>query len=122
MQDDEEAIREIMASMLRSEGYECQTAETAAETFDILNAQRVDLIICGYIEWSEKDFKLMTTAFPDVPFIICTATRDRSMVENHLRITPLNYLLKPFDREEMIDAVRRALEHRGRNHGSGVSK
>lgn len=71
VQDDEEAIREIMASMLRSEGYECQTAETAAETFDILNAQRVDLIICGYFEWSEKDFKLMTTAFPDVPVIIC---------------------------------------------------
>ena len=111
VQDDEEAMREIMAAMLQSAGYECLTAETSAETLAILAGRRVDVVVSGYWGWSEKDFKHMTTTF-DVPVIICTATHNRSMIENHLRSTAFDHLFKPFERERLFDIVRRVLEHR----------
>jgi DNA-binding NtrC family response regulator len=78
VEDDEEAIREIMTSMLTAVGYECTVAETPAQTLEILDSgERVDLVCCGVTEWDEDSLKSMigTTTSRIIPTIVSTATK-----------------------------------------------
>lgn len=113
VQDDEETIREIVALMLTSAGFECRAVATPKATLKILKSNKpVDLVLCGISEWPEKDFKRMTATFPDVPVVVLTAAHDIRVVLNGLRMGAYDFLLKPFRREQLIALARRALEYR----------
>jgi len=51
-------------------------------------------------------------SFPDLPVIMVTAVHDISVALAAIRNGAYDYLLKPFEREQMLAMVRRALEHR----------
>jgi DNA-binding NtrC family response regulator len=112
VQDDEEPIREIINAMLSSERYECHLAETPQETLDILATREIDLVLCGVLEWMEKDFKHMIARYPNVPVGIVTGVHDINAVLQPIRNGAYDFLLKPFEREQLFFFVRRALEHR----------
>jgi putative nucleotidyltransferase with HDIG domain len=50
--------------------------------------------------------------FPDMPVIMVTAVHDISVALAALRNGAYDYLLKPFEREQLLASVRRALENR----------
>jgi putative nucleotidyltransferase with HDIG domain len=50
--------------------------------------------------------------FPDIPVVMVTAMHDISIALNAIRNGAYDYLLKPFDREQLLATVRRALENR----------
>jgi putative nucleotidyltransferase with HDIG domain len=50
--------------------------------------------------------------FPDMPVVMVTAMHDISVALNAIRNGAYDYLLKPFDREQLLATVRRALENR----------
>jgi DNA-binding NtrC family response regulator len=112
VQDDDEPLREIINAMLSSERYECRLAETAQETLEILAAQEIDLVLCGVLEWTEKNFRYMIARYPNVPVGIVTAVHDINFVLQPIRNGAYDFLLKPFEREQLYCFVRRALEHR----------
>lgn len=114
LQDDEETIREIVTGMLTSAGFECRGIETPKETLEVLESEKnIDLVLCGILEWSEKEFKGMTATFPDVPVVVLTAVHDISVLLNGLRMGAYDYLQKPFEREQLLFVAGRALECRG---------
>jgi putative nucleotidyltransferase with HDIG domain len=50
--------------------------------------------------------------FPDMPVVMVTAMHDISIALSAIRNGAYDYLLKPFDREQLLATVRRALETR----------
>jgi cyclic di-GMP phosphodiesterase len=113
VEDDEETVREIIGSMLTSAGYECRMAGTPIETLDVLTSgEDFDLVCSGITEWPEEDFKRMVETFPDVPVVVSTSTHDRALMLKVLHMGAYDFLLRPFEREQLIFAVRRALEYR----------
>src|SRR6201981_3273683 len=50
--------------------------------------------------------------FPDMPVVMVTAVHDISVALAAIRNGAYDYLLKPFDREQLLATVRRALENR----------
>src|SRR5206468_9219013 len=50
--------------------------------------------------------------FPDMPVVMVTAVHDISIALNAIRNGAYDYLLKPFEREQLLATVRRALENR----------
>jgi len=56
--------------------------------------------------------RLFKTKHPDVPFIIETGIADPSVRAALMRDGAYDYLLKPFERDRLLTAVRRALEYR----------
>jgi putative nucleotidyltransferase with HDIG domain len=50
--------------------------------------------------------------FPDIPVVMVTAMHDISIALNSIRNGAYDYLLKPFDREQLLATVRRAMENR----------
>jgi len=50
--------------------------------------------------------------FPDMPVVMVTAVHDLSVALAAIRNGAYDYLLKPFEREQLLNTVRRALENR----------
>jgi len=50
--------------------------------------------------------------FPDMPVVMVTAVHDISVALAAIRNGAYDYLLKPFEREQLLNAVGRALENR----------
>jgi putative nucleotidyltransferase with HDIG domain len=50
--------------------------------------------------------------FPDMPVVMVTAVHDVSVALASIRNGAYDYLLKPFEREQLLSVVRRALENR----------
>lgn len=112
VQDDEEPIREIVDSMLSSMSYQCHLAETPEETLSVLAATQIDVVLCGILEWTEENLRHMIAKYPDVSICILTACQDINFVLNPIRNGAYDFLLKPFEREQLLLLVRRALQRR----------
>jgi len=113
IEDNEEATREIMTSILTAAGYECGVAATPAETLKVLKSgAKVDLVLCEIADWAEEDFKCMIwTTTPDIiPVLVSTGVV--GLMSKVLQMGAYDFLIKPFQREQLIFAVRRALQHR----------
>jgi putative nucleotidyltransferase with HDIG domain len=114
--DDEEAIREIVCSMLTTANYQCTQASSGLKALDVLatgaefelmlsDLMMADLDGIGLLERTKEKF-------PDMPVVMVTAVHDISVALSAIRNGAYDYLLKPFEREQLLATVRRALENR----------
>src|SRR5205085_2480750 len=114
--DDQEAIREIGSSMLGSAGYVCTQAASGVEALGILNSGEEFSLMLSDLMMAELDglglLERTKEKYPDMPVIMVTAVHDISVALAALRNGAYDYLLKPFEREQLLATVRRALENR----------
>src|SRR5580692_956907 len=114
--DDEEAIREIVASMLTSAGYSCQQAGSGMEALGVLNSNETFELMLSDLMMADLDgiglLERTKEKYPDMPVVMVTAVHDISVALQALRNGAYDYLLKPFEREQLLNTVRRALENR----------
>ena len=114
--DDEEAIREIVSSMLTSAGYACTQAGSGLQALEVLNAgSQFDLLLSDLMMPELDGLGLLERVkerYPDMPVIMVTAVHDISVALGAIRNGAYDYLLKPFEREQLLATVRRALENR----------
>jgi putative nucleotidyltransferase with HDIG domain len=114
--DDEEPIREILTSMLGSAGYECQEAGSGKEALAVLDSgEQFELMLSDQMMPELNGNELLERSkekYPDIPVIMVTAVHDISVALGAIRNGAYDYLLKPFEREQLLATVRRALENR----------
>lgn len=114
--DDEEPIREIISSMLSAAGYKTRQAASGMDALATLNSNGEFELVLSDLMMAELDgIALLERAkekFPDMPVIMVTAVHDISVALAAIRNGAYDYLLKPFEREQLLAIVRRALEHR----------
>jgi cyclic di-GMP phosphodiesterase len=114
--DDEEPIREIISSMLGAAGYKTQQACSGMEALAILNSTGEFELMLSDLMMAEMDgIALLDRSkekYPDMPVIMVTAQHDISIALATIRNGAYDYLLKPFEREQLLNIVARALEHR----------
>jgi len=114
--DDEETIREIVSSMLGGAKFESRQAASGAEALSILDSgEEFDLVLSDLMMAEMDGIALLERSkerFPDLPVVMVTAVHDLSIALQALRNGAYDYLLKPFERDQLLATVRRALEHR----------
>src|SRR5437879_11321517 len=114
--DDEEAIREIVCSMLTNAGYHTRQASSGLKALEVLHAGGEFELILSDLMMAEMDgiglLERLKEKYPDMPVIMVTAVHDISVALAAIRNGAYDYLLKPFEREQLLAMVRRALEHR----------
>src|SRR3954469_2519675 len=114
--DDEEAIREIVSSMLQNAGYNARQAASGKQALEILGAGEEFQLMLSDLMMAEMDgialLDQVQGCYPDMPAIMVTAVHDISVALAAIRNGAYDYLLKPFEREQLLAMVRRALEHR----------
>ncbi|HUO27198.1 MAG TPA: HD domain-containing phosphohydrolase [Candidatus Aquilonibacter sp.] len=114
--DDEEAIRDIVSSMLTTAGYACQQAASGMQALALLNSGEEFELMLSDLMMAELDgiglLERTKEKFPDMPVVMVTAVHDISVALAAIRNGAYDYLLKPFEREQLMNTVGRALENR----------
>ena len=114
--DDEETIREIVSSMLTTAGYKCRQAGSGMEALALLESgEEFELMLSDLMMANLDGIGLLERTkerFPEMPVVMVTAVHDISVALAAIRNGAYDYLLKPFEREQLLATVRRALENR----------
>jgi putative nucleotidyltransferase with HDIG domain len=113
--DDEEAIREVVSTLLEAQGFRCTTVGNGRLALESLSNQPVDLVLSDMVMPEMDGLQLLSwlrTHDRDIPVIMVTAMHDVSMALEAMRRGAYDYILKPFERDQLLMGVRRALEHR----------
>ncbi len=115
--DDDASIRRSLARLFRSLGLESRSFASAGE---LLASQRPEPPVCLLLDLHLPDMnglellRGLNKAGGTLPVVIITARADDDVRERALRAGAVGFLSKPFDVEDLLAAIRRALE---RNDG-----
>ena len=113
--DDDESIREIMSSMLSHAGYPCRAVPSGHEAVSVLEADGNYALLLSDLAMEGMDgFALLERIRrirPQMPVVMVTAIHDISVALAAIRSGAYDYLLKPFERDQLLATVRRALEN-----------
>jgi putative nucleotidyltransferase with HDIG domain len=114
--DDEDAIREIVCSMLAAANYKTRQASSGLKALAILDAGEEFELMLSDLMMADLDgiglLERTKEGYPDMPVVMVTAVHDISVALAAIRNGAYDYLLKPFEREQLLATVRRALENR----------
>jgi putative nucleotidyltransferase with HDIG domain len=113
--DDEEAIREVVSTMLESRGYRCTAVSNGRSAQEYVRKQTPDLVLSDMIMPEMDGIKLLDWLHgfdPEVPVIMVTAIHDISTALEAIRRGAYDYILKPFEKDQLYHGVERALQHR----------
>jgi len=113
--DDEPRLRQILAQLLGREGFRCLEAENGLEALEVLAREQVTLLLSDIQMPKMSGMELLgrvTSEYPDVAIVMITGNVDVHMAVDALSRGAMDYLLKPFQLDEVRARVRQALEKR----------
>ncbi len=111
--DDEQRMVDILAMVLRREGYEVRSCIRPSEALDILRAEPFDLLITD-LKMPDMDgltvLQRAKTIDAELPVILLTAHATVATAVAAIREGAFDYVEKPFDNDELKVLVQRALD------------
>jgi len=113
--DDEQSLLDLLSVVFKKEGYAVKTALTAAGGFEVLAKAEVDLVITDIKMPGADGMDILRYArenLPDLPVILITAYGSIAQAVEALKAGALDYVVKPFDVEELKIIVGRGLAGR----------
>jgi putative nucleotidyltransferase with HDIG domain len=113
--DDEPAVRGIVSELLLRGGYGTAQADSAEQALASLKEDNsYDLVMSDIMMPGIDGLSLLdriSVDHPGMPVVMVTAVHDIHVATNAFRRGAVDYLLKPFEREQLFSVVRRAVEH-----------
>jgi len=113
--DDERSMRELMAIVLRREGYDVLLAENGRSAIDLLQREPVDLLISDIKMPDVSGVEVLRAAKAvdrDILGIMITAFASTETAVEAMRLGACDYLSKPFDVDLLKMKVREKIESR----------
>ena len=114
--DDEEKIRKTLGRVLRDDGHEVVEAPGPREARRLLEARTFDLLLIDNLMPETTGLELIrelassTTETERPQIVLMTAHASVESAVEAMKLGALDYLQKPFEIDELLVVVRRALE------------
>ncbi|UCG38063.1 MAG: sigma-54-dependent Fis family transcriptional regulator [bacterium] len=113
--DDEKSIRDGLLRILENEGCRVDLSDSGYSALDKLQARDFQVVITD-LKMPGMDgmevLKAITILQPNVPVIFITGYSTLENAVEVMKMGAFDYLSKPFTREQIVQKVRQALEHR----------
>ena len=113
--DDEKSLLDLLSRVFTKEGYRVETTTSAARAIEIIEKEDLDVLIADIRlpEMSGMEIlKRCREIRPDVPVIMITAYGNMKQAIEALKMGALDYIIKPFDIEELKITVAKGMEKR----------
>lgn len=115
--EDDALLLEVMCNILEVEGFEIHPARNGKQALESFVDAKPDLIISDIMMPEMDGYELLKSVrnLPNgvtVPFLFLTARTERADVSRARTLGVDDYLFKPFDAQELINAVRSRLDRR----------
>ena len=113
--DDEEVIRDILATLLEREGWEVTTASTGARGLAAFEAEPHDVVLLDLMLPDRSGLEVLRDIRrrdPDAVVVIVTAYSSIEGAIDAMRDGAFHYIPKPFQNEEVLLTVEKGAETR----------
>ena len=113
--DDETIVRDSLGAWFRQDGHAVDLAEGAKDALRLVAANRYDLAFLDIKMPGMDGLELQTrlaAADPELTIVLMTAYASVETAVNAMKAGAYDYIVKPFDPDELSLLVRRAAEHR----------
>jgi len=113
--DDEPVLQDVLGSLLRGDGFDCQQATTAADGMRLLREEEIDVVLLDLMLPDRSGLELLPEikAYdPHLPVVVITAYSSVESAIEAMRGGAFHYVPKPFKNEEVLNLVHRAAERR----------
>jgi putative two-component system response regulator len=113
--DDDPSLRRLVMRRLTRDGLECTSASSGAEAVRFLDEQGFDVVVTDISMPGMTGLELVRRAKnrdPLLQVILMTGRTEVEIAVEAIRLDADDYLLKPFELEQLSLSVRRALAHR----------
>ncbi len=113
--DDEKGMRDLLSIMLRNDGRKVDAADSATRARELISKTSYDLIISDIAMPDGSGVDVLRAAReiqPDTIVILITAYASTESAIEALKLGAYDYIIKPFDIEEMRIVLKNALERR----------
>jgi len=111
--DDDNSVRESSESLIRSAGFAVRVFDSAEQFLGSPDLQKAACLVLDVwmpgMSGPELRRNLLSEGY-DVPVIFITAAADEEARARELANGAVAYLTKPFDEEELLSAIERALK------------
>ena len=110
--DDEMSIRNIVESILLSNGYRCVPACSADQARKFLSEQTFNLVISDIQMPGESGLdliKFVRSEYPETATVIITVMDSNEAAKEALAVGASGYLIKPFRQSELLFCVKHTL-------------
>jgi two-component system response regulator PilR (NtrC family) len=117
--DDEESLREVLEIMFASEGYIVESASDGALALEKLALQAYDLILTDMRMPGANGLELLERVkqlYPETLVILMTAYSTTSQAVEAMKMGAYDYIVKPFNNEDIRLTVKKALEFSSLRH------
>jgi DNA-binding response OmpR family regulator len=113
--EDERDIRDLITFTLTYAGYKVLQATNGEEAVKIALAEKPDLILLDvrmpYLNGYEACIKIKSEeSLQDLPVVFLSAKGQETEVQTGLQAGAVEYILKPFSPDELVERVRINLE------------
>ena len=115
--DDEEAVRDLLQRILEGAGYQVTTATNGQEALYKVSLGEAEVVLMDIkmpgMSGMEVLIKL-TAESPDTCVIMVTSVVGMDTAIEAMKMGAYDYITKPFDRDDVLQKVLRAIERRKR--------
>jgi len=111
--DDDDSVRESLRRLMRSVGYAVNVFASAEEFLDSDRLRNTDCLILDVRLPGMSGLELkrhLATSHSDIPIIFITAYEDDDVRARALNAGAVDYFLKPFNDENLLDAIEAVLK------------
>ena len=111
--DDEEIVQSLVRDALEDEGHRVAQASSGEEALDIIKAGSVDLLVTDIRMPGMDGIKLVKHARevnPELGIIFMTGYATLNSAKDAIKQGALDYVMKPFELNEIRQAIRNALD------------
>jgi CheY-like chemotaxis protein len=110
------AVLSLFRDLLQEAGYQVSTQNYIDRELDQIKALKPDLIVLDYMwatedaSWSLLQMLRMDPSTVAIPIVLCTgAVHEVKALEEHLVSMGVTVVLKPFNIDQLVDAIRERL-------------
>lgn len=115
--DDEANILMVLSCMLKSKKHDVVSTTEGQKAIDLVKAETFDLLISD-IRMNPVDgmtvLRAARAAKPDMPVLMLTAYGSQETAQEAVGLGAFGYLLKPFNLQELLLTVQRAITYKSR--------